>query len=138
MRNLIEQGILYYHKELLVERPSVLIRFDEETGDVAEVKDELPPLTVKGSYTIDDLYAYLSKRSELMPYNKKQDIKALETLVEYFDIDMVLFMVDEMWEDKRHGETRIYAAMHIDRYVEEAKSVLKQKKNNFRMANYFQ
>lgn len=138
MKNLIEGGILYYHKELLVERPSVLIRFDENTGDVVEVKDELPPLTVKVSYTVEDLYRYLSRYAELIPYNKKQDIKALERMVEVFDIDLVLFMVDEMWEENRHGESRLYSAMHLDRYIGSAQTALKQKRNNFRQANYFQ
>lgn len=135
MENLIVSGILYYHPRLIKERPSVLISFDETTGDVSNVQDSLPPLEVVGSFTAEDLYQYFSNRATLMSAYKKTDMKFLMELVDKFDIDMVLYMIDYATDGRDQFVTRAFG---IERYIAEAHRSLRNRINNFRQAKYFQ
>ncbi|MBA4293744.1 hypothetical protein C0431_12350 [bacterium] len=135
MGNLILQGILYYHPRLIKPRPSVLITFDETTGEMIDIKDELSPLEIVASFTDEDLYQYLAERATLMSAYKKSDKKFLMELVEMFDIDAVLYMIDFATKGKDVIVTRAFG---LERYAAEAGQAVKNRINNFRMAKYFQ
>lgn len=135
MTEFIVPGILYYHPRLIEKRPSVLISFDEVTGDVRDVKDDLPPLQVVGSFTDEDLYQYLAERATLMGAYKKTDKKFLMDLAEQFDIDVVLYMIDFATSGDDRFVTRAFG---IERHVSEAHTAVRNRINNFRQAKYFQ
>lgn len=135
MEQLIVPGILYYHPRLIEDRPSVLISFDETTGDIKDVKDELPALKVVGSFTDEDLYQYMAERATLMSAYKKSDKKFLMELVEQFDVDAVLYMIDFA---TRGHDKYVTRAFGIERYAADAHTSLRNRVNNFRQAKYFQ
>lgn len=93
--NLLNSKRFYYHNELRVVQEQPIKFFDINTGIITSKKQDYF-LEMKASYTIDDLFDYISKKEYLFKsmYDKAKAMGALKFLLKKYDIDFLLFLVD--------------------------------------------
>lgn len=94
--NLLHPLKFYYHKELRIISPPPVIDFDYDTGERTVTYSDYF-LEMKSSYTLEDLYNYISSFDDLYNkniYDKNKVIGTLKWLYEKYDIELLLYMID--------------------------------------------
>ena len=103
--NLVQQGVMYYHKELKLVNtlPSVIHDVDKGTLTSSETEFFVEPIA---SYTVEDLlkYFYSKGMADTTEYNIKRMTGFFQYLIPKYGIDKVLFMIE--------AAARMYDAEH--------------------------
>lgn len=86
---------IYIHNELIIVNAPPKKIFDYDSGKIEYVEEEYFFENV-ASYTIEDLYKYVSKQNVYKNacFDKKRTIGSLNYLVKIYGIETVLFMLD--------------------------------------------
>lgn len=124
-RNLLQQGRFYLHNELRVTPPPPVREYDIATGKIKSYSEPYF-LEMRASYTVEDLLQYAKKR--LPVSNMARWRGGLRWIAERYDIDLILFAVDEMaadLEEKEYrGEIRPFDLLD---YLDEARKTMEAK-----------
>lgn len=129
-KNLLKQGVMYYHKELKLMNSLPVINHDIDRGTMTSEKVEyyLEPVA---SYTMDDLlqYFYSKGMADTQEYNPKRMAGIFKHMIEKYNLDKLLFMIEgaaRMYE----SEHKIFSLSDFDSYSSTASQYLEEIKNN--------
>ena len=129
-RNLLQQGVMYYHKELKLMNTLPAVNYDIDKGTMTSSKVEyyLEPVA---SYTINDLlkYFYSKGMADKQEYNYKRMYGMFRHKIEQYGLDKVLFMI-EAAARMFNSEHKIFSLSDFDSYSPVASSYLEEIKNN--------
>lgn len=129
-RNLLQQGVMYYHKELKLMNTLPAVNYDIDKGTMTSSKVEyyLEPVA---SYTINDLlkYFYSKGMADEQEYNYKRMYGMFRHKIEQYGLDKVLFMI-EAAARMFNSEHKIFSLSDFDSYSPVASSYLEEIKNN--------
>ncbi|RHW32025.1 hypothetical protein [Oceanobacillus profundus] len=129
--NLIEEDVFYYHNHLrITSSPSKLV-LNKETRQYERVEEEFF-LEMKAFFTIEDLlkYWYESNGMRSTNHHIKQDTGRFKYLLDFYDIDEVLFMIDIAQQQRALFDLRpLTNAFQLEKYVEDARKKIKEKQN---------
>ena len=128
--NLLQQGMMYYHKELKLMNTLPVVNHDIDKGTMTSSKAEyyLEPVA---SYTINDLlkYFYSKGMADEQEYNYKRMYGMFRHKIEQYGLDKVLFMI-EAAARMFNSEHKIFSLSDFDSYSSVASSYLEEIKNN--------
>ena len=129
-RNLLQQGVMYYHKELKLMNTLPAVNYDIDKGTMTSSKVEyyLEPVA---SYTINDLlkYFYSKGMADEQEYNYKRMYGMFRHKIEQYGLDKVLFMI-EAAARMFNSEHKIFSLSDFDSYSPVASNYLEEIKNN--------
>ena len=129
-RNLLQRGVMYYHKELKLMNTLPVVNHDIDKGTMTSSKAEyyLEPVA---SYTINDLlkYFYSKGMADEQEYNYKRMYGMFRHKIEQYGLDKVLFMI-EAAARMFNSEHKIFSLSDFDSYSSVASSYLEEIKNN--------
>ncbi len=128
--NILEPGAFYYHPQLQVAPPPpTVIQLDDGTFQSSYENQEFF-LEIKESYTFEELVDYFYK---VMGHEdasfKERDIGAFKHMLRSYDIDTILYTIDEarfMAEDLDKHIPQ--SPFDIRDYIENGKEVLEERK----------
>lgn len=86
---------IYYHNELRIIPKAPSFYFDLDSGEIKKEQSDYF-LEMRASYTIDDLFNYVSKKQYFSKVvsNKSRVLGSLKYLIGKYDIDFLLFIID--------------------------------------------
>jgi hypothetical protein len=129
--NLLEPGKFYFHPALqLAPPPPTIIQLDDGTFQSSYETEEFF-LEMKESFTFSDLVDYFYKVMGIDVDFKERDMGAFKHLLKSYNIDLVMYMIDEaraMCEDL--GKPNPTTPFDIRDYAEDAKLLLEDRKNS--------
>lgn len=128
--NLLQQGVMYYHKELKLMNTLPIINHDIDRGTMTSKKVEyyLEPVA---SYTMDDLlkYFYSKGMADTQEFNYKRMAGLFKHMIDKYGLDKLLFMIEgasRMFE----AEHKVFTITDFDSYSSTASQYLEEIKNN--------
>lgn len=129
-RNLLQQGVMYYHKELKLMNSLPVVAHDIDKGTLTSSKVEYY-LEPRASYTISDLleYFYSKGMADTDEYNPKRMAGMFRHKIERYGLDKVLFMIEaaaRMFD----AEHKVFSLNDFDEYSSTASQYLEEIKNN--------
>ena len=105
-KNLVKDGVFYYHNELRITSPPPTVSYDINSGELIR-KVQPYFLEMVASYDVENLMAFFKSKSHLYDNQTMSDSRlkgALDWLVNQYDLESVLFMIDAA-EQAIAGET---------------------------------
>ncbi|MBQ1769439.1 MAG: hypothetical protein IIZ99_01920 [Turicibacter sp.] len=105
-KNLVEDGVFYYHNELRITSLPPVVHYDIDSGELIR-KVQPYFLEMVASYDIENLINYYKTKIHLYDAQTMNDSRlkgALEWLIKQYDLESVLFMIDAA-EQAIAGET---------------------------------
>lgn len=129
--NLIQQGVMYYHKELKIMNslPSVIHDIDKGTlTSSSEAEFFVEPVA---SYTIEDLlkYFYSKGMADTTEFNPKRMTGMFKHMVDKYGLDKLLFMI-EAAARMFNAEQKVFTLSDFDSYSSTASSYLEEIRNS--------
>jgi hypothetical protein len=128
--NLLEHGKFYFHPALqIVPPPPTIIQLPDGTFQSSYETEEFF-LEIKECFTLSDLVDYFYKVMEIDVDFKERDMGAFKYVLKSYDIDAVLYMIDEaraVSEDM--GKSNPTSPFDIRDYAESAIAILEDRKN---------
>lgn len=124
--NLLKQNTIYFHKNLLVRNKIGLVIHNVDSGTLTNEKTEFF-LEPRASYTIDELVNYIYEKTELdqEQYKYRRAVGLLNSMINTYGIDTVLFMTEAAIRDHEYGNTQIKLTQFID-YLPQANGYLEE------------
>jgi hypothetical protein len=129
--NLLEPGKFYYHTALQIAPPPPTIMQRDDGTFYSSYEDEEFYLEMKEVFTLSDLVDYFYKVMEIDVDFKERDMGAFKHILKSYDIDTVLYMINEarvMSEDR--GKSKPTSPFDIRDYADDAIAVLEDRKNS--------
>lgn len=94
--DIMEEGKFYYHPELQIVPPPPVIRQLDNGDFVSSYDEEDFYLEMKDKYTLENLVDYFHKRMEIKGEGfKDRDIGAFKHILKSYDLDTVLYTIDQ-------------------------------------------
>jgi hypothetical protein len=129
--NLLEPGKFYYHPALQVAPPPPTIMQRDDGTFYSSYEDEEFYLEMKEVFTLSDLVDYFYKVMDIDADFRDRDMGAFKHMLKSYDIDTVLYMINEAratCEDV--GKPIPTTPFDIRDYAEDAIAVLEDRKNS--------
>lgn len=133
--NLIEPDVFYYHNILRNVSGPTRIKRDPETGKLIRYSEPFY-LEIKKRFTLKDLLDYWYKQMEIIPNEHivRQDEGKFKYLLSNYTLDEILFAIDVAKAIRREMQLRpLRNAFELDKYIEEARALIKEKENVHRL-----
>lgn len=128
--NILQQGVMYYHKELKLMNSLPVVNHDIDSGTMTSSKVEyyLEPVA---SYTIDDLlkYFYSKGMADTTEYNYKRMYGMFKHMIGQYGIDKVLFMIEGAAR-AFEADKKVFSLNDFHSYSSTASQYLEEVKNN--------
>lgn len=133
--NLLVRGRFYYHPQLQIAPPPPVVQIlPDGTFRASYEEDPTFYLEMKEKYTLDDLLDYFYNRVGIKKQNRKRDRGALEYILKQYELDVVLYSIDEsavMYLDTNSSPPK--NPLDIEDYVENGEALLEDRKNTLQM-----
>ncbi|AIY85267.1 hypothetical protein U729_3153 (plasmid) [Clostridium baratii str. Sullivan] len=128
--NLLQEvGTIYYHNELKISTPPVLINYDINTGELIKVEEEYF-LEMKASYCIKDLFNYIKTKNCFYDLdNENTVIGSLKWLLKNYNLEIILYMIDTANDIIQVQNKKRIKIIDIKNYYEEAIEARNRKKS---------
>ena len=128
--NLLQEvGTIYYHNELKISTPPVLVKYDINTGELTKVEEEYF-LEMKASYCIKDLFNYIKTKSCFYDLdNENTVIGSLKWLLKNYNLEIILYMIDTANDIIQVQNKKRIKVIDIKNYYEEAIDARDRKKS---------
>lgn len=125
--NLLEAGRFYYHPALQIAPPPPVINVNPDGTFTASYEEEEFYLEIKEEFTLEDLVKHFHK---LIPTTRKRknieaDKGAFKFLLKSYDLDVILYCIDEA----RVADDLPSTIFEIEDHVENAELILEDRKN---------
>ena len=133
--NLMDPDVFYYHNELRITSKPPKLKFDKKTKKYIR-KEEPFFLEMKPVYTMQDLLRYWYKSNKTFADERmmKRDKGRFQYLLDYYDLDELLFMIDLAQADRKEKNIKpLKNIFHLEPYIEEAKKAIERKRSISRM-----
>lgn len=124
--NLMKNKGAYFHNELRIMPPAPSCTFDDDGNPIW--KEEKFYLRYRDTYTEEELLKYFVKQTGHILLDKKRQIASLMYILNQYDIDTVLFAIDEMAYCISEGRKIPKLALEISDYIPEGIQALSNKK----------
>lgn len=133
--NLLTHGKTYYHKNLLIRNDVAPVNHDVDKGTLTNGTTEFF-LEPRASYTMNELldYTYTNLRIDTRQYPKKRVSALFLSLLNKYDIDTLLFMVEAAIRAQEYETMANLRA--FDDYLPQALSYLEEIKQNREGVDY--
>lgn len=130
--NLIQLNRFYYHPKLQVAPPPPVLKIEDDGTITPSYDSEDFYLEMKDSFTVEDLldYFYSKKNMAVPDSNIKKDIGAFNHLLQFWDIDFLMFLIDEAFTSSvDEGKPLPNSPLDIQEYDAQAMTVYEARKN---------
>ncbi|GAK42087.1 hypothetical protein TCA2_4579 [Paenibacillus sp. TCA20] len=129
-KNIMNPDIFYYHNRLRETSPAPKMRKGPDGKYIQEVEPFF--LEMKKRFTMEELLEYWYEKMNIQsnPHMIKQDEGKFNYLLGIYDLDEILFAIDEAKRIRLSWQRSLLRnAFDIEKYVDEARETISQKKN---------
>lgn len=130
--NLIQVDRFYYHPRLQVVPPPPTLKIEDDGTITSSYEEESFYLEMVDSFTIKDLlsYFYSKKNSSIQESTFNRDIGALRHLLQFWDVDFLLFLIDEAFASSiDQGREVPNSPLDIQEFSDDALLLYESRKN---------
>ncbi|MFE4029314.1 hypothetical protein ACFX4N_24490 [Priestia sp. YIM B13551] len=130
--NLLMLGQFYFHPRLQLTPPPPVLEIADDGTIKASYEDQPFYLEIVEKFTKQDLLAYFYTKMNVTPQEsvRARDIGALEHLLKFWDVDFILYLIDEAFAvSLDNGKPMPKKQLDIQHFEEEALAVYEARKN---------